>query len=680
MNFFFYEILELILFLGFWASFGYLIYLFFAKRNQITDSELKKVTFPKKMGWTIGIAILAYNVFLYETMQASGAIPGVGWGLFIVAIIGGLLLSFPAKKRTPLVYFLAVLSSVSALIGVLHASAFIQSFNLVVTQLSFYSLLFLYVLPGIQWEGLWILKAIWHSILQAVRHVLVLFKLSFKLKNAPSNKIIRTLKTVFLTLLLLLLFASLLSQADPIFDQLISEIKEEAAARTFLSLLLAAGLLFGLSLQIKPSKKTTEFKLFNFYDVVIPIIAIELLFLFFLFIQGKYLFGSHEAIANFDLTYSEYVRKGFTELLTTTFLGGIIAYLVILKTKTTKTLNRSKFLRGLNVILVIELMALLSSALKRDLLYVEVYGLTRVRLIGGIFLAWLAATLIMLLITNINKRLQEKHLFLGVFVISIATFLCLNTFNMDLKIATTEPPEGQHLDYFYLTSLSVDAAPGWETVIQDMNTQFDTLVNQQTLTDEQKTLLTELKLGLTNIQEKRITLEDKFGDLKTFEAKFETKEDENSEEEYDYYYYDDRTTYNEWQQDRLKARRHWVNWNWGEQKNFQYMENNSALFTDQVDCLLTSIENYQIDYLVDLQDETWERMYDYEYPFISDQHSYYEDLNSTIMSAFYEEEIDWDNEEGPYGKGYLDLNNLTSEQAAALSELQAIRQAQSCSS
>lgn len=667
MDFFSYGLLEGLLFLGFWAGLGYLAYLFFTKRNQITDTELKEVAFPEKIGWTIGAIILAYNIFMYEFFQSNGTIPGVGWGLFITTAIGAFLLSFPAQKRTRLVYVLATLGGLSALFGSLQANEFVQAFNIVVTQLSLLSLIFIYILPVIQWEGLWIIKSVWSSILQGIRHILVLGKLSFKIKHTPSNKIIQTLKTVSLTLILLLIFASLLSQADPIFNQLISEIKEEAAVRTFFSLLIAIGLLFGLSLQTKSSNKTIEFKLFSFHDVAIPVIAIELLFLFFLFIQVKYLFGSHEAIPNFDITYSEYVRKGFIELLTTTFLGGIIAYLIILKAKTVK---QSKFLSGLNVILVIELMALLGSALKRDLLYMEVYGLTRVRLIGGIFLAWLAATLIMLLITNLSKRLQEKQLFLGIFVISVIAFMYLNAFNMDLKIATAEPPEGQHLDYFYITSLSIDAAKGWDKIIQDMSLQFDTLMNQNTLTDEQKKLLAEIKFGLSNIQNKRIELEDKFSDPGIFEAKFNTEESEE-------FIYSDR--YNAWEKNRLEAERHWTNWNWGEHKGYQHMQEQNQLFTDQIGCLLDSINNYQIDYLINLEDEIWNRIYDYRYPFITNQYSYYEDLNSIIVEAFYEEGINWGNEDGYYGKGYIDLQNLTTEQAAALSKLQATREAQSCS-
>lgn len=667
MDFFFYRILGAIFFLGFWAGLGYLAYLFFTKRKEITDSELQKISFPPKIGITIGIIILAYNFFIYEILQASGSIPGIGWGLFVVATMIALLLSFPTKKRTLLTYILATLGSLSAIAGAVQANDFIQIFNIVVTQLSFVSLLVLYILPEIKWDGIFILKSIWYSFIQGIRHILVLGKLSFKLKNAPGNKILNILKTVFLTLILLLIFASLLSQADPIFDKLISEIKEEAAARTFFSLLIAVGLIFALSFQTKLPKKTSEFKLFGFYDVAIPVLSIELLFLFFLFIQGKYLFGSHEAIANFDLTYSEYVRKGFTELLTTTFLGGVIAYLIILKTKTSK---KTKFLKTLNVFLVVELMALLGSALKRDLLYMEVYGLTRVRLIGEIFLAWLAATLIMLLVTNLSKRLQEKQLFLGIFAISIAAFLYLNCFNMDLKIATAAPPEGQHSDYFYLSNLSVDAAKGWDTLIQKMSTEFDGLRNQTNLTDEQKTLLAEIKLGLTNIQNKRIKLEDKFDDLETFEAKFKPEEEEE-------FFYDER--YNSWEKNRLKAERHWTNWNLSERQSYELMQAKKEIFTNQIDCLLKSIENYQIDYLLDLQDEMWTRIYDYRYPFVANNYNYYyEDLSTIIVNAFEEEGLDWGNEEY-YGKGYIDLNYLSEKEKAALSELQSKRQAESCS-
>jgi len=667
MSFFLLELISILFFLAFWVGLAYLAYLVIFKKDPITSKEINEVKFPKSLGWTVGIIIIAYNLFLYTVLKTFDSIPGIGWGLFIVISMVALLMAFPKKKRTPLTYSLAILAGLAGLSGAWMANEFTQEMNLTVIYLSNLGLLLLFILPSIKWDGLWILKSLWDSFFQSIRHLLVLFKLTFQTKNMKGAEAIRILKTIFITFIVLLIFANLLGNADPIFEELIHDIKEEAAERTFLSLILGASLIFGLTLQVKRKEEDTQLKFFTFHDIMIPMIGIELLFAVFLFIQAKYLFGSHEAIVNFDITYSEYVRKGFIELLSTTLLGGFMAYFVIIKTKTLNKLSQINLLKGLNVILVLELFALLASAFKRDLLYIETYGLTRVRLIGGIFLVWLAATLMMLLITNLKKKHQEKHLFLGVFFISIVSFIYMNTVNMDHQIATYEHPTAE-TDYFYISNLSVDAIHGWTQIIGGMKTELNTLIPIAELNEEELQRVSDIYLSIQNIKEKRTHLEDKFGPEEAFQLKFE---DEDGD------YWEEYNDYNEWTRERLEAERSWSTWNWKEQKAYETISANTETFYETLECMETQIINHQIAHLTDLDNLRWNRHNDYEYPFMNTYYRYTPNLSSTIYDALEDADMLW-KENDEYGKGWIDLENLTEEQEIILTKLQTLHTPQVC--
>src|SRR5690606_14477966 len=98
---------------------------------------------------------------------------------------------------------------------------------------------------------------------------------------------------------------------------------------------------------------------------------------------------------------SQYVRKGFIELLTATFFGGLLSYVIALMSHQEEKKEKSWQLQGLNTVLIVELGFLLGSAWKRNAMYMDVYGLTRVRLIGELFLLWLAGFLALLLLFSL---------------------------------------------------------------------------------------------------------------------------------------------------------------------------------------------------------------------------------------------------------------------------------------
>jgi len=584
--------------LGVLALFGLLLNEIFWKDTEAVEREVAGIKFPKTLSWTIGLIVIGYNLFYYDMSFEIGANIGIGMGLFNLIVILGLLIAYPRIKRTPLVYIIGIFSILIGLTSGLRANEFIQIFNTSITRITLLALAIMYIVDPIKWEGLWLTKTLWNVIKKATRHVEVMIKAVFRKQESKKTGLLSIIKTAGITVITVIFFAGLLSQADPIFEELISDILDEAAGRTIVSIMLAVLLSFLLSLKLKAdAADSPKFTLLSFYDVAVPVIGMVLLFGFFLFIQGKYLFGAEANFAAFDLTYSEYVRKGFIELLIGSFFGSLIVYAVILKTKVLESIGRVRSLKSLNALLILELFAVLGSALQRDLMYVDVYGLTRIRLIGGVFLACLAAFLLLLLALNITKSMKEKYLLGGVLAITMVATLTLNYFNMDQIVASANPPEGNYKDYFYINNLSADAIDGWEESIEASSEFFDSILGKAELTDEELSHFADTKLALITLAAKRDSLIEKFEDK-------------------------DQISY----------------WNLSEAAAYSRMAENTEEFDDKLTCLTTQIENYQIGNDIELADEEEDRLYDYDYPLVRIDNSYYPPASQ--VSTYLSDRID----------------------------------------
>lgn len=586
----------------FFGLIGYLAYLVFIRREPVTAKELAAVVLPS--GWVMGLILVAYNLFWYDLRHASDAVLGLGAGLFNLVLVGGLLALFLRAKRTPLVYGLAGLGTLAGGLFAFRASDFVQQINVAVALVSLIGLYLLFAWSHVRWEGLWLLQHFWLSFKGLMRHVFVFLKLTFTLNAHKNSGMVRAIKTALLTFAVVVVFGALLMSADPVFEALVSDFSEELVERAVWSIAIGffAAFLLSFSLNVDP-KRRVVFGWFGFYDVAIPVFGLVLLFGLFLFVQAKYLFGwSHADFQTFDLTYSDYARKGFIELMVTAFLGGLVAYGVILKTQAFTEFKRFGVLRGLNVLLIFELFALLASAWKRDVMYMDAYGLTRMRLIGEVFLWWLAVLLLLLLALSLWKRFREREFFGGVFAVSVVAFVWFNAVNMDRLIALSEPPEGQPKDYFYLASLSADAVEAWGGTIASLTQELNPLLVVPELAEDQRVTFAEYKLALQSLLHQRRRLEAKFGSEEEFEPSL------------------DELLGGSWgwaRQQRLEGERSWAAWNGAEQRAYDIMRAESALFYNQLDCLIREVEDYQVTYLVDFSREERNRLFDFDSPFLT---------------------------------------------------------------
>jgi hypothetical protein len=195
---------------------------------------------------------------------------------------------------------------------------------------------------------------------------------------------------------------------------------------------------------------------------------LDLLFLAFVAVQLRYLFGGHAGLRVAGLTYAEYARRGFFELVA-------VAALVIPVVLLADALARPRrVFRALTVVLVVLLAVVMASAVERMRLYTDAYGLTELRLYTLAFMLWLAAVVVWMLATVLRDR--HSWFMPGALVAGFATVALLNVVNPDALIARTNLDrhleDGKELDSYYLWGLSADATPTIASRLDELDPDF----------------------------------------------------------------------------------------------------------------------------------------------------------------------------------------------------------------
>jgi hypothetical protein len=305
---------------------------------------------------------------------------------------------------------------------------------------------------------------------------------------------------VLLAAPLLVLFGALFVAADAVFERLVLEVFGFDLARVFSHLFLfsffawiTAGLLWaGLLARIPQNLVLPRPRAISLGIIEVGVVLglLDLLFLTFVVIQVRYLFGGAGHVATTaGLTYAEYARHGFFELATVTALALPLLLLAHWLFRPENRTHEISF-KALATVMVALLFVVVASALQRMYLYTSEYGLTELRLYTTVFMVWISVVLIWFVLTVLRSR-RNRFAF-GALVAGFAAILAINAMNPDALIAKTNIDrlqQGKRFDPYYLTTLSADAVPviveslpeiGQKSVWQDYPLEQEILNNWNT--------------------------------------------------------------------------------------------------------------------------------------------------------------------------------------------------------
>lgn len=279
----------------------------------------------------------------------------------------------------------------------------------------------------------------------------------------------RVLASVGLGALLLVVFGALFASADAAFDRIVQAILPELSLATpfrwlFVGAVFAFLTLGGAYLLHNPSTvgdgKPRTAGAVRWYEWVVPVGAVLAVFGIFVGVQVAVLFGDRDYVMRTaGLTFADYARKGFWQLLVITLLT-LVVIAVTVRKAARETARQRLLLRVLLGLLSAGALVVVVSALWRMNVYEQAYGFTRLRVLVSAFELWLGGLIVLIMVAGVAP--VTRWLPRTAVALWVATLLGLAVLNPDLFIAEKNVDryaKHNNSDIWYLSTLSADAAP-----------------------------------------------------------------------------------------------------------------------------------------------------------------------------------------------------------------------------
>ena len=268
---------------------------------------------------------------------------------------------------------------------------------------------------------------------------------------------------------LLLAFGGLFAAADPVFRNVVAtalhvdfSVVASHLALTAFWTALTTGYFWGALIRRAPPPAAADAQALSLGIVPVgtALGLVNLLFLVFVVIQLRYFFGGAELVQSAtDLTYAEYARRGFFELVAA---SGLVLPFLLGADWQLRDASREhqRTLRQLSGLLLALLGVVMASALQRMRLYVAEFGLSETRLYATAFMIYLAGAFSWFAWTVL--RGHWRRFAFGAVVQGFAVLGGLHLLNPDAFIVRTNlarPAEHRPFDAAYAASLGADAVP-----------------------------------------------------------------------------------------------------------------------------------------------------------------------------------------------------------------------------
>jgi hypothetical protein len=296
--------------------------------------------------------------------------------------------------------------------------------------------------------------------------------------TSPADTAPRIAGAALVGVALLLVFAPLLGGADPAFGRmlqaLVPSIDLGEFRRVFLFVLFGLGTVAAGYLRSAPARadlpgiRATRLRRIEW---ALPIGLLVTLFAAFVGVALSTMFGGDEhVLRTTGLTYAEYARSGFWQLLLVTVLTLPVIMVAARRAGTSTAADRA-WLRGLLGALAGLTLVIVASAMSRMWAYQQAYGFTVLRVLVSWMELWLGV--VYLLLIAAGRRLAAPWLPRAILGTGLAALLVLGLANPDRFISERNIARWEQtgkIDLWYLSGLSADAVPALERLPEPMRT------------------------------------------------------------------------------------------------------------------------------------------------------------------------------------------------------------------
>ncbi|RLP95949.1 DUF4173 domain-containing protein, partial [Micromonospora sp. BL4] len=279
----------------------------------------------------------------------------------------------------------------------------------------------------------------------------------------------RILSSLAVSAGLLTLFGLLFSSADAVFADLVAGVLPDLSAGGVLGwlarlLLIGGGLLGGAYLVTRPPDldglRPAPTRPAHRLEWALPLALLDALFAAFVLVQLTVFFGgAGHVLRTAGLTYAQYARGGFWQLLAVTALTLLVIAIAARRAPTASRADRL-LVRALLGTLTALSLVVVASALYRMQVYADAYGATRLRLVVATVELWLGLLFVLVGVAVAHWRADWlPRLVIGTAVLALLGLALVNPDRLIADRNVDRYLETGRLDVGYLSRLSADAVP-----------------------------------------------------------------------------------------------------------------------------------------------------------------------------------------------------------------------------
>ncbi|MER7464696.1 DUF4153 domain-containing protein [Streptomyces sp. NPDC097981] len=275
-------------------------------------------------------------------------------------------------------------------------------------------------------------------------------------------------KATVVAAVLLVLFGALFASADAAFADLLGGLTPDVSVgdgpvRLLLFLLGAVLALAAARAAAAPSRwdriRVAPGKPRSRVEWALPLVVLNLLFAGFNAVQLAVLFGGYDKVLeSTGLTYAEYARQGFWQLLWATLLTLAVIALALRWAPRAGAGDR-RFVRAVLGTLCALTLVVVASALRRMDLYVDAYGLTRLRVSVAAMELWLGLVIVLIMAAGVFGARWLARAVAGSAAAAVLAFGLLSPDGMVAEKNADRFRQAGKIDLAYFQSLSADAVP-----------------------------------------------------------------------------------------------------------------------------------------------------------------------------------------------------------------------------
>lgn len=285
------------------------------------------------------------------------------------------------------------------------------------------------------------------------------------------------LRALVAAAVLLLVFGALFAAADAAFASLLGDLMPDASVTggPWRVLLLAFGLVGALAVAHTAAAPAQWDRVVvpagrprNRVEWALPLILLVVLFAAFNAVQLAVLFGGYDAVLDkTGQTYAQYARQGFWQLLLVTLLTLLVVVFALRWAPRGEAGDRN-LVRGVLGTLCALALVVVASAVRRMDMYVEAYGLTRLRVSVVAGELWLGLVIVLIMAAGVWGARWLPRVVAASAAAGVLAFGLMSPDGLVAERNVQRYADTGKFDLDYARTLSADAVPALDKLEEPM--------------------------------------------------------------------------------------------------------------------------------------------------------------------------------------------------------------------